>query len=908
MSTPLELQLLGKPRIALGAEFALPTRKALALLAYVALAGPAPRAKLAALLWSDQPDDEARRNLRQELHRLNATPAGTWLNVTGDGVSLRDGADIDVNRLRAAADARDSAQVVQLYRGPLLETLEVKGAAGLADWLSAEREAIARLWRNACIHSARDREQQGDLAGALQLVRALLSDDPLQETFHREAMRLLNLLGDRDAALAQYEACRKLLRAELALEPLAETTALAQRVRLAQEQSSQPAAGATLPELKAPLIGRDEAWMRLGAAAGKLALIEGEAGVGKSRLAEEFARAAGAVVSVKGREISRGTPLYPIAEALLQAYRADTRWFERLDPVWQSEVARLVPALAEAETRSELPVGEARGRFIEGLTSALLTAAASGTLLLDDLQWLDAASAELVAHLVQRAHRVRLIATARSDELAGNSAMQVALDSLARDGALVRVPIAPLTEAEVLALVRALSGSASAVVFSRRLFEATAGNPLFILESLRDLFSAGILRREEGTWATPYDDATRDYRELPISATAREAVLRRIDRLGAPVRRMIEAASLAGDGFEPEWLGACTALSELELVDAVDLAARANLIEPAARGYRFSHDLVRRSLDDALSPARRKLLHRHLAVALEAANRAAADIARHLEAAGRGADAMKFRERAAEAASRVYDAREALAQYAAALADGAGGRDAFRIHAACVDHLRNLNDLAGWEAALAAMQALEPELGDAAASVEVAVRRSVYCFDTGRFAEGLAVTQDAEQKLHGRISEFDEARLLLEMGATLRALGRIDEAQARLTTALERFRDTSPLKHGNTAYWLCICALGRNDLDAAERWSQIAMDATAATGHRRGHAMSLWTRAEIAHKRGDRIGAVELIEQALAEAREIGSVWIQREVLEALIARLREYGCAEDADRRQGELDVLGRG
>jgi tetratricopeptide (TPR) repeat protein len=188
------------------------------------------------------------------------------------------------------------------------------------------------------------------------------------------------------------------------------------------------------------------------------------------------------------------------------------------------------------------------------------------------------------------------------------------------------------------------------------------------------------------------------------------------------------------------------------------------------------------------------------------------------------------------------------------------------------------------------------------------VRRSVYCFDTGRFAEGLAVTQDAEQKLHGRISEFDEARLLLEMGATLRALGRIDEAQARLTTALERFRDTSPLKHGNTAYWLCICALDRNDLDAAERWSQIAMDATAATGHRRGHAMSLWTRAEIAHKRGDRIGAVELIEQALAEAREIGSVWIQREVLEALIARLREYGCAENADRRQGELDALGRG
>ncbi len=894
MAVVLSLALLGPPRIALETEFALPTRKAMALLARLAMGGAAPRERLAALLWSEQPGDEARRNLRQELHRLQATPAGAWIEANAEALSLRAGVLTDVARFHAAVEARDFARAAALHRGPLLQDFEIRGAAGFMDWLAAEREAVARTWRLALSAQAAVAEAAGELACAATVLRALVDEEPLQEAHHRKLILLLQRLGKRDAALAQFEHLRSLLRSELALDPLPETTALARRIQ-SMPEAGPPAAAPPQPELHPPLIGREQARERLRAAAGKLAVIEGDAGVGKTRLAEEFAQSAGPLLRIKAREISRETPFYPVAEALLQAYREDTAWFERLDPVWQAEVARLLPSLADGPDRSELPAPEARGRFLEGLATALLTAAQGGSLLFDDLQWFDAASAELVAHVVRRAHRVRLLATTRGEDGSAPS-MRAALEGLARDGLLDRVALAPLDEEQVLALVRALSGAAGAVAFSRRLHAATAGNPLFILESLRDLFGAGVLWREEGTWSTPFDEDTEDYHELPLSPSVREAVLRRIDRLGQGVRRLLEAACLAGDRFDAESIGACTALSEVESVDAVDVAQRSNLIAPAGRGYRFSHDLVRRSLDDALGTERRKLLHRRLAAALEEGAAAPAEVARHLEAAGRAREAIPFRVRSAEAAARVYEISEALAQYRLALDDGAAGAQAFRIHAARVDHLRNRGDRPGWEGALAAMQALEADLADDAASVELAVRRAVYFFETSQYAQALAVTEQTLQRLQGRIDPLDEAKLMLEMGAALKGLGRVVEAQTQLQEALQRFSGKLPLKHANAAFWLSVLALDQGELDAAEHWAQVAAQGSLQAGHRRGHAMSQWTIAEVALKRGDVARAIDLKEQSVAEAREIGSLSLQRELVDALALRLEQVGRVDEAE------------
>lgn len=896
MDRRLELALLGRPRVTVaGAEVALPTRKSVALLAYLALAGPTPRSVLAALLWSGKPDDAARRNLRQEIHRLQQTPVAGWIEAGAETLRLREGFVLDVPGWRGGAG---SPQFPAGVPAELLEGFELRGGEGFMDWLRAERDAMQQSRQDAIRRAAAAREAAGDPQGALDLLRDGLAAVPADEALTREAMRLSHQVGDPAAALELFERLRSRLASELDAQPDRETVALWQRVRSASAAGPAANAGAASVELKSPLIGREAAWQQIAEARQALVLIDGDAGVGKSRLALEFVHARGAALLViKGREVSRETPLYPVADALMSAYQDDSRWFDLLDPAWRREVARLLPSLSEADgTPAAGPLVEARARFLEGLSAALLTAAGAGTIVFDDIQWYDATTAELMAHLVRHRPRARLLATARSTELPRDAAAQQALEAIARDGELLRLTLSPLSETQVLALVRAMSGSRAAAAFSRRLHAATAGNPLFILESLRDLFAAGVLWHEKDTWGTPFDEQTEDYRELPLSPSVRDAVLRRIDRLGEPVRRMLEAASLAGDGFELDWLVDCTGLPEQALADATDRAMQAELIAASASGLRFTHDLVRRSLDEALGGERRKLLHRRLADALRRAGAPAADIAAHLEAGQRGAEAAAHRVQAAQAAARVFAQGEALAQYDLALADGVDLATAFDIHSARVELLRNLDDDTRRAAAIDAMAAALAEGADEShRRVELAVKQAVNHFEHGRYAEARHTARDAIDALRDRIDPVDEAALLLEFGAASKAAGLLGEAEAALSTALERYRGVSALKHANCAYWLCQCAIERGDLARARELCEVSLVATAAAGYRRGHAMSLSVRAELAFRGGDEPAGLRDLMQAHAEAREIGSLPLRRAFEQLLIDRLQAAGRHDEA-------------
>lgn len=902
MTGALELVLLGRPHVAVaGFTVPVPTRKAMALLAYLAIKGPTARGTLAELLWSGQPADAAKRNLRQELHRLHKTPLADWIVADAEWLALREGYQLDLTRWRAALQGGS----VPDLPAALLEGFDLPGAEAFGDWLHSERQAVMQLWRQAAQGAAAARERDGDLQAALQLLQQAIACDATDEAAHREAMRLLHLMGRPDDALQLFALLRRHLQEELGVEPSAGTNEMIRRIRGAVAAGST-GGEPTAPELRSPLVGRESAWQRLAASEHGLVVIEGDAGVGKSRLAMDFARAQGRVLVAKGREVSRETPLFPVAEALMRAYQEDNAWFDLLDPAWRNEVARLLPALGDGDApqRTDLPLAEARTRFLDGLAAALLTAAGAGSIVFDDVQWFDASSAELMADLAQRPHRARLLATARVDELAGNAPVRAALEAIARDAALQRVPLAPLSEAEVRTVVRAMSGSADASIFSRRLHAATAGNPLFLLESLRDLFAAGVLWRDGKSWATPFDFDTEDYRELPISPSVRAAMLRRIDRLGEPARRMLEAACLAGDGFRFEWLQACTGIAEVELVDAADAALRAELIAAVGDGYRFTHDLIRRALDDALGAERRKLLHRRLADAMLLSGAPAAEVAAHLEAGQRPGQAVVHRVRAGEAAGRVYALREAQHQYDLALADGAGSTAAFDIHAARIELMRNLGDDAGRTAALAAMAGLVSG-DDLARQVELAVKQAVDHFEHARYEEAWRTASDALERLRGRIDAVSEGALLLESGASLKALGRIDEAEAALSAALARYRGVSALKSSNCAYWLCQCALARDDLPRAQVLCQETVTMSAAVGHCRGHALALAMQAELAFRGGDAAQGLAALRQAHAEAREIASLPLQRVFVQKLVEQLSATGASDEAALWQAELQRL---
>jgi len=890
-----ELLLLGRPLLRIGdAEVCFPTRKAAGLLAYLAIEGPTARSAIAGILWADWPEPEARRNLRQELYRLQRLP-GTGLEAGPETLALGAGVAVDAARFRERLAEGAIEEALSLYRGPLLEGVEVESPLFL-EWLERRRQSFGELRRSALARRAAVFETAGRHVEALRAYEELLAEDELQETHQRAAIRLLHLLGERDAALKRFQRFADMLREELEVDPLPETLRLANRIRSrpAPEPPVAPPKAATV-RLEPPLVGRETAWRQVEEASG-VALLVGEPGAGKSRLAAELAAAHPPHLAVHGQEISSGTPLYAVAGALREAWAnpASRLAVGELDPVWRNEAARLVPELSTEPAGPPTPEG--RARFLEGVGRVLLAAARGGTIVFDDLQWLDTMTVELLVHLARAAARPRLVAAARAEDLAANQAVAGAVQLLEREGRLTRVPLEPLSGRGVQDLVWALSGR-DAALFSRRLLEATGGNPLFVLETLRALFSSGELYLDEGgNWATRYDEETRDYAELPVPESVRAAVLQRVDRLGPEARRLLEAASLAGERFDAETLGGATALSEWEALGALEKAQKAQVLiaagpAPVAPGttadgpsYRFAHELVRRSLCDGLSPERKRLLLGKLAAARAARGAAPGELASYLERAGRPEEAIPHRVRAAEAALRVYAHRQALDQYEWALHDGAAGLDAFRIHSARVELLRFLDDSEARRAALDAMTETARSLSDPEVQAELAIKRSVHQHEVGRPALALEEAEQALERLGDRISPAARAALGLEAGASLVQLGRPRDAEARLSAVLEPARTTSALKHANVCYWLAHCARARDDSAAARAHLDAAIAGTARVGHRRGHAMALRARGLLAVDTGiPEAGAADLL-AALSEVREIGNRDLEKSMVEELRA------------------------
>ncbi len=318
----LQLALLGgfQARREDGSALTLPTRKAQALLAFLAL--PAGRAhqreKLAALLWGDMADAQARGGLRQALSALRKAAGDSALILEGDSVALdRDVVEVDVRAFEGhlAADTPDAlARAAALYRGDLLDGVALREAAFEA-WLSAERDRVRELALGAFAKLLRHQQTAGATEAGLATALQLLALDPLQETVHRALMRLYVERGRRGAALRQYQLCVSALARELGVEPEAATKELYQQIL-----RQRPAPPATPIEEHAPrepgrspwrdddalprdvpLVGRESEMQRVRELLRQdwsdgthVVAVVGEAGIGKSRLTAELAAEASA--------------------------------------------------------------------------------------------------------------------------------------------------------------------------------------------------------------------------------------------------------------------------------------------------------------------------------------------------------------------------------------------------------------------------------------------------------------------------------------------------------------------------------------------------------------------------------------------------------------------------------------
>ena len=888
-----EAALLGHFGLKLeGEEFVLRSRKSQALIAHLALEGSTSRSHLAFLLWSDASEEAARRNLRQELWQLQKTELGAQLVLEGDQVMLLAGFGLDTNQFRLLLETNQRTQALGLYRGSLLEGFVIAGAPAFEEWLEVKRESFATLRRTALAQEAGALETSGDLRGALASHLALLLENALLEVHQRDAMRLLTLLGDPALALERFEQFKSLLHQELNLEPLGETVRLAERIRTAQvlEPNVARQVVATEPTLNAPLVGRDAAWAALELAKPGLSLVLGVPGVGKTRLVEEFARSTAGAIWFRAREVASETPFYPIAEALRVAFENPiTRSkLEALEPIWLAEVARLLPELAISNSlTSSEPPSQGRTRFLEGLSRAILAISEAQSLIVfDDLHWADASSLELFAHLLERhaqaASSPRMIATARELELEHNEVAQTLFRGLQRSEKLQAIVLEKFSEAETLQLVQGMSGGSSATLFSRRLFAATAGNPLFLLQTIRHLFEIGTLFANEHGWNTVIDDTTSDYAELSIPKSVSEAVLERVIHLGDTARRVLEAASLAEDGFGLEMLLGATALSEWEGLEALERLTATNLLLPIepGEGYRFSHELVRRTLEDSLGAERKRILHKRLAATLEGTGGSPGAIARHLAAAGKRAAAASWRIKAAEAAAKVYAYREALEQYDHALEQHSMDEVAFSIRQARMRLWWALGNAGERLIELEALSTLATHLHNPKLETQVLLTRVGLYADSGQYQDVLQITASLLESAVLTQAQIVEALFL--SGAALLRLGMFGQAENHLYQAETLAQVSLPGRLSSIYLDLRVCALSRGDVLLARAQNAKALAACRTINNPEVELDALTAEGRMAGMVGDYGKALKMLEEALAQSLEVGHVPAQGYALACL--------------------------
>lgn len=700
----LTLTLLGgfQARAASGQAVVLPTKKAQALLAYLALhPGQAhPRDKLAALLWGDRSDEQARNSLRQTLFTLRkalSTADTSALLIEGENLALNPSAvAVDVATFeRLAAEGTPAAyeQAAALYQGDLLEGLGVTEAT-FEEWLRAERERFRELalelLAKLLAHKVKDKETES----AIQTALRLLALDPLQEAAHRTLMRLYARQGRQGAALRQYQICMGVLQRELGVEPEAETRQLYQDI-LQQRPSpshtieTSPVHAARRRRLgpgrarpkattrEAFLVGRKEELDRLRQAfqeackgRGQIAMVLGEAGIGKTRLVEELA-AEGAeqgawVLFGRSYEMEQILAFRPWVDALRTGrVISDEQMVEALGPVWRLELARLFPELGGPG----LPAAGAPEdylRLFEALAQLLGRVAARRPLLLilEDLHWADEMSLRLLAFLGRRvsAWPALIVATAREEEFAGAPIFHGFLQDTTRDQSPLKMVLPALSCQDTVTLVRALARpgdtESSVATLGEKVWTASGGNPFVIVETMR------ALQEGMGPHEPPHG--------LRVPDRVREVIVARIQRLSERSRHLVAVAAVIGREFDFALLQRAAEFGEAEAAEAVEDLVRRRVLHVVGERFDFTHGRIQGVAYDHLLPPRRKLLHGLVAKSFEdlyAENLEShyAALAVHTREAGMWGKALAyFRLAGTQAAARSAH-REAVACFEHAL-------------------------------------------------------------------------------------------------------------------------------------------------------------------------------------------------------------------------------------------------
>ncbi len=944
MAPRVRIEILGPVRVEVnGAPLVVDTRKAIALLAFLAVTGrPASREAVAALLWPESDTSAAHSALRRTLSVLKAALGGAGLAIDRRAVALRaEEMEVDVWRFRAALarvrghdhgadllcawclDALDEA--VALDRGEFMAGFALRSSEAFDAWQSAEVEAHHRELTGALERLARGRAASGAWEAAINAARRWLELDSLHEPAQRLLMSALGAAGEPAAALRQYRECVRTLDRELGVAPLAETTALAEAIRdgrfapparRGERVETAESRGGVIPTSASPsltpLVGRDREFATLlaGYAAaggdGRLLLIEGEAGVGKTRLSVELAdqvRARGGTVlaaEVYGGETGIAfAPIVELVRAGVGSPESATR-LKAIRPDVLREAARLVPLLDVAPRPKPAAADEpfARARLFEALAQVLVALAdgpPNGLLWVDDLHRADVSTIEFVGYLARRlrSRPVALLITWRSEELPPGVREQI-LTSPDGDGVTFRVELDRLDRAQVEALAAATLGHPIEATFVDSLFERSEGLPLYVAEALAA--------------------ADRSDEHMPAGVVALLGA--RIDAASPVARQIVSAAAVIGRSFDLDIVRAASGRTDTETVDGLDELLRRRLIREGGLDehgdvrYDFTHGRLRDVAYDRLSLARRRLLHARVADALAHSTTGRSGVGRwsliahHESLAGRSAAAAEAHRQAGDAARAIFANSEAREHLEAALA--LGHPAVAELHEALGEVLTLLGDYDGALAHLETAHALAGPAREAQLDHRLAMvlaRRG----DRDRADRYLVAALVA---LGPESDPGTRAQILVDRSAIAQRDGDPERAETFAREALSLAEATEdPTAMARAEDLLGIVARSRGDLtlarehleraiaaaDLAESPSRNHPGAARATPDPGVRIAALNTLALVCADAGDRARAIELTRDALLRCERQGDLHRQAALENNLADLFHAEGRADEA-------------
>ncbi|MDY7080666.1 MAG: BTAD domain-containing putative transcriptional regulator [Chloroflexota bacterium] len=843
------------------------------------------------------PDDPSAYVLTVEDGYIFNPEADYWLDVAEFETLAQQGQqDQEKGALVEAITAYETAS--SLYQGDLLEEDLYE------DWSFAERERLRELLLTVLTELAECYAQQGRYRQAIARCHQVLALDSYREAVYIRLMLYQYYAGERTQAIRTYECCRRVLIDELGVEPLPATVALAEQIR-----SGVPGRAEGTPHYPSPIyegrlfqvpyslghtpfVGREReyAWMieRWRSAETGVILIQGEAGVGKSRLIDEFLGYAAAQETTIIR--SRATagkllPYVPSTEALRAFLKPDDR------DISPTTLASLAPLFPELQTwypnlpkLSKLSEQEEQARLFRAVKTLLQARVPRGTILfVDDAHYADGASVDLLAHLTAC---LTIVLACRSEEMFPDHPLHVALQPLRLQDRLAELTLESLSPTATQTLVCQLAGE-NLPDLVERLVAQTGGNPLFMVASLQYMFEEGALYvGTEGIWEMT-DDAV-----LSLPPTVRQTIEARLRRLSGNLRRVFDLVAVIGDEFDFALLQHAGQMEENSLLIALDeLLEVGLLVEPRTTGrseFALAHSRYGEVAYNVLPQARRRRLHRQVANALEATAPdmalAAPALAHHFEQAQDASRAFDWLVRAGDAADERYARDEALAFYQRAVALETGETAPVWERMGCIAHhlARYADGIRFYEMALARWRAL----GEANQEI---------------------VTHYALAECHRELSQYnratENARAGLEIAATfpdcaaLIAKGHVvlsnalrsgqlaptETVREHLERALEMAKSAEEWQLvGEATFWLAVVAVNSGDANTALDYDREALAQFRRTSQAGWEAIALNNIAYHALLAGQPDLALEMAKEGLALARRIGSLNTQGWLLSTL--------------------------